>query len=82
TRAELRAAGSRSPRGAGQGTAALTPSERRIIGLAADGMSNRRIAQQLYVTQKTVEVHLTSAYRKLGITRRTEIARILGELGT
>ena len=48
----------------------LTPSERRIADLAAEGESNRDIARALYVTPKTVEVHLTSIYRKLGIRKR------------
>ena len=46
--------------------------------LAAAGVSNRDIAQQLYVTPKTVEFHLTSAYRKLGISRRSALADALG----
>ena len=43
-----------------------------MAGLAADGLSNRDIAQTLYVTPKTVEVHLSNAYRKLGIASRRE----------
>ena len=49
------------------GVESLTPSERRVADLAAEGMSNREIAQELYVTPKTVEVHLSSSYRKLEI---------------
>ena len=45
--------------------------------LAAGGQSNRDIAQALYETPKTVEVHLTSAYRKLGITRRAGLSGAL-----
>jgi DNA-binding CsgD family transcriptional regulator len=56
------------------GIDALTPSERRAAELAALGRTNRAIAQQLYVTPKTVEVHLSSAYRKLGVTSRGELA--------
>jgi DNA-binding CsgD family transcriptional regulator len=56
------------------GSDALTPSERRVADLAA---TNRQIAQQLYVTPKTVEVHLSSAYRKLGITIRTQLTQAL-----
>ena len=65
-RAELYSAGGRPRRDALSGPASLTPSERRVAELAADGSSNRDIAQTLYVTPKTVEVHLTSVYRKLG----------------
>jgi DNA-binding CsgD family transcriptional regulator len=72
-RAELYAAGGRPRRQALTGPDSLTPSERRIAELAAAGHSNREIAQTLYVTPKTVEVHLTSIYRKLGISRRAEL---------
>jgi DNA-binding CsgD family transcriptional regulator len=73
-RAELYAAGGRPRRKALTGPDSLTPSERRIAELAAGGQSNREIAQTLYVTPKTVEVHLTSIYRKLGISRRAELS--------
>jgi DNA-binding NarL/FixJ family response regulator len=55
----------------------LTPSELRVAELATGGLSNRDIAQSLFVTMKTVEIHLTSAYRKLGITSRRELVRAL-----
>ena len=55
----------------------LTTSERRVADFAADGLSNRDIAQTLYVTPKTVEVHLTNAYRKLEIGSRRELAAAL-----
>lgn len=74
-REELTACGARPRRPATTGWDALTPSERRIVQLARDGLSNREIAQTLFVTTKTVETHLGAAYRKLGITRRTELAR-------
>jgi len=57
----------------------LTASERRVADLAADGQSNRDIAQTLYVTPKTVEVHLRNAYRKLSIASRRELAGALAE---
>ncbi|MFF5477708.1 ATP-binding protein [Streptomyces sp. NPDC012935] len=73
-RTELRAAGAR-PRAPRQtGLEALTPSESRVARLAADGLTNRQIAQRLYVTAKTVEVHLSAVYRKLGIRHRSELA--------
>lgn len=71
--AELAAAGGRPRRVALTGPAALTPSERRVAELAATGATNRQIAQQLYVTPKTIEVHLSATYRKLGITTRTQL---------
>ena len=45
--------------------------------LAADGMSNKEVAQTLFVTIKTVEVHLTSAYRKLEISSRVQLDKAL-----
>ena len=55
----------------------LTVSERRVAELAASGMSNREIAQQLFVTVKAVEWHLSNVYRKLGIRSRTRLAEAL-----
>jgi DNA-binding NarL/FixJ family response regulator len=55
----------------------LTASELRVARLAADGMTNREIAQALFLTEKTIEVHLTSSYRKLDIGSRTQLARAL-----
>jgi DNA-binding CsgD family transcriptional regulator len=73
TRAEIYATGARPRTTALRGVGALTASERRVAGLAVDGLSNRDIAQTLYVTPKTVEVHLGNAYRKLGIASRREL---------
>ena len=78
---ELLAAGSRHRRVALEGPDALTPSERRIAELAASGTSNRELAQSLFVTVKTVEMHLANAYRKLGIHSRSELPRALGRGG-
>ncbi|MFI9027692.1 AAA family ATPase [Streptomyces sp. NPDC053560] len=55
----------------------LTGMERTVAGLAAKGASNRSIAETLFVTVRTIETHLTSVYRKLGVARRTELAAIL-----
>ena len=59
------------------GAEALTASERRVAVKAAEGRSNRDIAQELFVTPKTVEVHLSAAYRKLGIGSRRELPQVL-----
>jgi len=76
-REELVAAGGRPRRDATHGRDALTPSELRVAELAAAGRTNRQIAQALFVTQRTVENHLTSAYAKLGIAARPELAAAL-----
>jgi len=77
TRHELRAAGGRPRRARISGADALTASERRITAMAANGLSNPEIAQTLFVTKKTVESHLGSAYRKLGIRSRTQLGAAL-----
>jgi len=77
-RAELVAAGSRPRRIPRSGVDSLTASEHRIATLAADGMTNREIAQALFVTVRTVQVHLQHAYRKLGIDARADLPGALG----
>jgi DNA-binding CsgD family transcriptional regulator len=69
-RSELHAAGGRPRTTALSGVESLTPSERRVAQLAAAGRTNRDIAQELFVTPKTVERHLGHVYRKLGISNR------------
>jgi DNA-binding NarL/FixJ family response regulator len=76
-RAELRATGARPRRLVVTGLESLTPSEHRIAEMAAEGMPNKDIAQSLFVTVKTVEVHLSSVYRKLGIASRTQLATVI-----
>ena len=78
-REELKATGARPRRAWRTGVEALTPSELRVIRLAAEGRSNREIAHELYVTLKTVEGHLSRAYRKLGIEGRDQLSRLLEE---
>jgi DNA-binding CsgD family transcriptional regulator/energy-coupling factor transporter ATP-binding protein EcfA2 len=55
----------------------LTPSERQVSELAAEGLSNKQIAAALYVTVNTVEVHLARAYAKLGVRSRAQLAKRL-----
>jgi DNA-binding CsgD family transcriptional regulator len=76
---ELRAAGGRPRRARTAGPQALTASERRIAGMAAEGRSNPEIAQALFITKKTVEAHLASAYRKLEIHSRSQLEFALRE---
>jgi DNA-binding CsgD family transcriptional regulator len=76
-RDELLAAGSRPRRIGLTGAESLTPSERRVAEMTAGGLSNRDVAQALFVTVKTVEMHLGRAYRKLGIRARGDLRAAL-----
>lgn len=71
--------GIRPDSGAAPAVARLTPSELRVCRLAARGMTNRQIAEHLFVTIKAVEWHLSHAYPKLGVTSRAGLAEALGE---
>jgi len=59
------------------GLESLTASERRVAEYASQGLTNREIAQALFVTGRTVEGHLTSVFRKLQLQSRNEIAAVL-----
>ena len=76
---ELIATGARPRRIVQTGAGALTPSERRIAAMAAEGLSNREIAQALFVTLRTVEMHLSNAFRKLDVSSRTQLPAALAE---
>jgi len=75
---EALAAGARPRRVARRGIESLTPSELRVARRAAEGHTNREIAEDLFVTIKTVEMHLANAYGKLGIRSRTQLVDALG----
>ncbi|MEW2165043.1 LuxR C-terminal-related transcriptional regulator [Streptomyces sp. NPDC007084] len=75
----LRAAGARRAAAPRTGMDALTPSERRIATLAANGRTNPEISTLLHLARRTVETHLTSTFRKLGVRGRGELARALGQ---
>ena len=79
---ELEATGARPRRVELTGVESLTPSERRIGAMAAEGMSNPQIAQALFLTRRTVEMHLTNAYRKLDISSREELPEALAAAGS
>jgi len=80
--AELQATGATVRRYTPLGVESLTPSERRVAELAASGLTNRQIAQSLFVTVKTVEAHLSAAYSKLDIRSRRQLPAVLREAET
>jgi DNA-binding CsgD family transcriptional regulator len=71
---ELRATGAKPRRARLTGLDALTASERRVAELAAQGLTNREIAQALFVTARTVEGHLTHTFQKLDLRSRDDLA--------
>jgi DNA-binding CsgD family transcriptional regulator len=75
-RLELTRIGGRAPAGD-----ALTPSERRVAALVAEGRSTKEVAAALFVSPKTVEGHLSRIYAKLGVRSRTALSRQLSERG-
>ena len=77
-RRELRAAGERSSQPAPRALDLLAPRELQIARLAAEGLSNREIGQQLYLSHRTVSNHLYRIFPKLGITSRAELAAVVG----
>jgi DNA-binding CsgD family transcriptional regulator len=78
-RDELRVAGARPRRARISGVEALTASERRVAQLAAQGLTNRQIAQALFVSHPTVVTHLSHCYEKLGISTRGQLASSLAQ---
>ena len=79
-RAELRVAGGRPRRLEASGPAAFTASELRVARLAAEGRTNPEIAQELYITLKTVETHLSHVYGKIGVTGQGSRAQLAAAL--
>jgi DNA-binding CsgD family transcriptional regulator len=77
---ELEALGVRRPRAESRDLNTLTPSEERVARMAGTGMTNREIAEALYVTAKTVDTHLYHTYAKLGISSRRQLSRLLQPL--
>ncbi|MFC9970839.1 AAA family ATPase [Spirillospora sp. NPDC127200] len=82
-RGELTATGAQdqAPRAGEGAAAALTPQELQIVRLAAQGLSNRDIAAQLFLSHRTVGYHLYKAYPKLGVASRGELKELAGSLG-
>jgi DNA-binding CsgD family transcriptional regulator len=79
---ELAATGEKVRRYTPIGVESLTASERRVAELAASGLTNRQIAQTLFLTVKTIETHLAAAYDKLGIRSRQRLPAALSERAT
>ncbi len=77
-RAELHSGPGRRPRTELTGPGALTAAEWRVCRQVAEGHTNREVAQALFVTEKTVERHLSSAYQKLGIRSRFQLQAAIG----
>jgi DNA-binding CsgD family transcriptional regulator len=77
-RDELRVTGARLRNVYLSGVESLTPAELRTARLAADGLSNREIAQQLFLTRKTIEMHMSRCLRKLDISSRKDLPSALG----
>jgi DNA-binding CsgD family transcriptional regulator len=76
-RVELSATGARPRKPIVTGVDSLTATERRVAGMAAEGRTNRQIAQSLFVTIKAVEAHLHHTYQKLDINTRKSLAGVL-----
>lgn len=76
---ELEATGEKLRPLLASGVESLTPSERRVASMAAEGKTNRAIAQELFLTVKTIEAHLSSSYRKLEIASRSELPGALAD---
>ncbi|SNT03772.1 regulatory protein, luxR family, partial [Geodermatophilus saharensis] len=54
----------------------LTPQERQVVALVRQGLANRDVAAQLFVSPRTVDFHLRNVFPKLGVTSRTELAAL------
>jgi DNA-binding CsgD family transcriptional regulator len=74
SRAELRRISGRAP-----AAGALTPAEERVAVLVAEGKTNREVAAALFVSERTVEGHISRIFGKLGVRHRTELARALAD---
>ena len=76
---ELRGSGARARRGPRARGNELTAQETRIVQLVCEGLTNKAVAAQLFLSPRTVETHLAHVFRKLGVRTRTELAYVLSE---
>jgi DNA-binding CsgD family transcriptional regulator len=76
---ELHRLGARPRRAALVGVEALTAAERRVVELVSEGLTNREVALRLVVSDKTVEKHLSNAFRKLDVTQRDQLGSVLAK---
>jgi DNA-binding CsgD family transcriptional regulator len=79
-RGVLTDSGARPPGPLLTGVRAFTSAERQVARLAATGLTNRQIAEQIFLSEKTIETHLSRAYRKLGVRSRTQLALHMANL--
>ena len=77
TRVELRASGQTARKRDPSTRADLTPQELQIARFVAEGLTNREVAAQLFLSPRTIDFHLRNVYRKLGIRSRTALARLV-----
>jgi DNA-binding NarL/FixJ family response regulator len=80
TRVELRASGQSARKRDPSTRAELTAQELQIVRFVSEGLTNREVAAQLFLSPRTIDFHLRNVYRKLGISSRTALARL--ELGS
>jgi DNA-binding CsgD family transcriptional regulator len=73
--------GGRRARAGAEGIQALSGREREVAGRVAEGLTNKQIAGALYLSEKTVEAHLSRIYGKLGVRSRVDLARLVAQAG-
>jgi DNA-binding NarL/FixJ family response regulator len=75
-RTELRASGESARKRDPSTVSQLTPQELQVARFVADGLSNKEVAAQLFLSPRTVDAHLRNVFAKLGVTSRTQLARL------